>query len=107
MNDLTNRIEPIGRMRGGVSYTSEEHRDFIDDMEAKGLDVELYHDRSFYIGPCVRVDKLEEATEATLVQCGHQSIAFDGRDTEGYIVYPCRSDKRLWRDFKKWRSRSK
>jgi hypothetical protein len=51
MNDLTSR------MRDGVSYTNEEHRDFIDDMEAKGLDVELYHDRSFYIGPCVLVDK--------------------------------------------------
>jgi hypothetical protein len=39
-------------------YTKREHRQFVEDMEAAGLEIRHYEGRNFYQGPAVMVDDL-------------------------------------------------
>lgn len=39
-------------------YAKPDHRRFVEDMEAAGLEVRHYRGRNFYQGPAVEVDNL-------------------------------------------------
>ena len=63
-------------------YTKPEHRQFVADMEAAGLEVRDYQGRYFYKGPAVAVDDLQDALSHTKVKCQWDHLGL------GYIVYP-------------------
>ncbi len=64
------------------AYTHPDHRQFVRDMEAAGLEVEHYLGRFGWEGPAVRVADLQDALGATKVECQLDPIG------KGYIVYP-------------------
>jgi hypothetical protein len=63
-------------------YTKPEHRKFVEDMEAAGLEVRQYASRNFYSGPAVEVDHVRDAVSRTTVKCQWDQLGL------GYIVYP-------------------
>lgn len=63
-------------------YTEPDALQFVEDMRDIGLNVEHYHGRSFWHGPAVRVDGLQDAMSYTRVPVQWDNM---GR---GYIVYP-------------------
>lgn len=67
-----------------------EHAKFTRDMEAAGLEVEHYHGRSFWHGPAVRVDSLQEAMSETRVKVQWDNMGL------GYIVYPVANEGSAW-----------
>lgn len=75
-----------------AAYRLPQHVQFVADMEEAGLDVELYRGRSFYCGPAVRVNALQDALSLTRVRCNYDQM---GR---GYVVHPRASDDSLRED---------
>jgi hypothetical protein len=63
-------------------YERSEYREFARDMRAAGLEVIHYRGRSFYEGPAVSVDDLQDALSNTKVKCRWDQLGL------GYIVYP-------------------
>lgn len=63
-------------------YRLPETRQFVEDMEAAGLEVEHYHGRFFWQGPAVRVDDLQDAMRHTSVKLQYDNMGL------GWIVYP-------------------
>lgn len=65
----------------------DETIQFVDDMQAAGLDVEAYHGRFWWSGPAVRVDDLQDALSATKIPCQWDQMGL------GYVVYPRAADE--------------
>ena len=65
-----------------MEYTTPDHRQFVADMQAAGLEVEHYKGRFSWEGPAVRLDNLQDALGATKVECRLEPMG------KGYIVYP-------------------
>jgi hypothetical protein len=63
-------------------YTKPEHRQFVEDMEAAGMEVRHYEGRDFYRGPAVDVNDIQDALSKTTVKCRWDNL---GR---GFIVHP-------------------
>jgi hypothetical protein len=63
-------------------YTKPEHRKFVEDMEAAGLEVRHYEGRNFYKGPAVDVDDIQDALSKTTVKCRWDQLGL------GFVVYP-------------------
>jgi hypothetical protein len=63
-------------------YAKPEHRQFIEDMEAAGLEVRHYRGWNFYVGPAVEVDDIQDALSRTKVECRWDHLGL------GYIVHP-------------------
>lgn len=59
-----------------------EHRRFVEDMTAAGLEVRHYEGRNFYRGPAVAVDDIQDALSRTNVRCRWDHLGL------GYIVHP-------------------
>lgn len=68
-------------------YSIKDCQQFVADMEEAGLEVEHYRGRSFWEGPAVRVDSIQDAMGATMVPCQWDNMGL------GFIVYPKASDK--------------
>lgn len=75
-------------VRYGVDYKKPEHKQFILDAEDAGYEVGLYHGRSFWAGPCVR---LEQGDSGFTTDVPTQQ---DGMGL-GMVVYPKTSDSSL------------
>jgi len=73
-------------------YDNSDCQRFVCDMEDVGLEVEHYHGRSFWEGPAVRVDNIQDAVSRTKVKCQWDNMGL------GYIVYPKQSGKKLKED---------
>jgi hypothetical protein len=65
-----------------LEYTKPEHRKFVDDMKAAGLEVRDYEGRNFYRGPAVDVDDIQDALSKTTVKCHWDHLG------QGFVVYP-------------------
>jgi hypothetical protein len=63
-------------------YAKPEHRQFIEDMTAAGLQVRHYHGRNFCQGPAVGVDNIHDALSRTTVECRWDHLGL------GFIVHP-------------------
>lgn len=63
-------------------YERPEYRAFVGDMRAAGLEVTHYRGRSFYEGPAVSVDDIQDALYNTKVRCRWDQLG------HGFIVYP-------------------
>jgi len=63
-----------------ASYDNEAAKQFCDDAEAYGLEIEHYHGRFNWEGPAVRVDGFGSFKSAVPMQ--HDNMGL------GYIVYP-------------------
>lgn len=63
-------------------YGRLEYRKFVEDMRAAGLEVTHYKGRSFFEGPAVAVDDIQDALSNTKVKCRWDQLG------HGYIVYP-------------------
>jgi len=68
-------------------YTNKDCVKFVKNMEKAGLTVEHYRGRSFWQGPAVRVDSIQEALSETKVKCQWDNMGL------GFIVYPITSDQ--------------
>ena len=67
---------------GGEMNKEERYARFTEEMEAAGLEVTHYGGRSFYDGPAVRVDDIQEAIRASSVDVQWDNMGL------GYVVYP-------------------
>jgi hypothetical protein len=72
-----------------LKYNNRHCNQFVKDMEAAGLDVEHYQGRSFWEGPAVRVEDIQDALCETKIKCQHDNMG------KGFIVYPVVSGKLL------------
>lgn len=63
-------------------YDRPEYRAFAEDMRSAGLVVTHYKGRSFFEGPAVAVDDIQDALSNTKVKCRWDQLG------HGYIVYP-------------------
>jgi hypothetical protein len=70
-----------------MRYTNPDCVQFVEDMEAAGLEVHHYHGRFYYEGPSVHVDDLQEALSNTRVPCQYESLGL------GWVVYTKARDK--------------
>jgi hypothetical protein len=67
---------------GLPEYTDPHYKQFVQDMQDTGLEVEHYNGRNFYEGPAVRCDDLQDVLSNTKVKCQWDSCGL------GNIVYP-------------------
>lgn len=72
-----------------VNYNLPEHKQFVEDMEEAGLEVEIYHGRYWWHGPSVNVDNLQDALSCTKVKCQWDNMG------KGWVVYPVIGDDTL------------
>lgn len=70
-----------------MKYTNDDCVQFIEDMEAAGLEIRHYRGRFFWEGPAVEVDNIQDAMQATKVRVQYDNMGL------GFIVYPVASDK--------------
>jgi hypothetical protein len=63
-------------------YAKPEHRQFIEDMEAAGLEVRHYRGRNLYEGPAVEVAHVQVALSRTTVECRWDHLGL------GFLVHP-------------------
>lgn len=55
---------------------------FMRDMRRAGIRVRYYRGRYYWTGPAADVDSIDEALQATKVQCRWDNMG------KGYVVYP-------------------
>lgn len=61
------------------------HKQFIQDMQNAGLELQTYEGRWFWKGPAVVVDQLQDAMQETKVRLKWDNLGL------GYIVHPVES----------------
>ena len=64
------------------AYTHPDHQQFVQDMEAAGLQPEHYRGRFDWEGPACRVDHPQDALSVTQVRCQWDTTGL------GWVVYP-------------------
>ena len=72
--------------------TKDTSKKFVADMIEAGLEdnITWYMGRSFWEGPAVTVDHLQDALSATKVRCNYDNLG------KGYIVHPVTPEKRSY-----------